>query len=264
MPPRLGQHFLKDRSVLSAIADALALTSDNAVLEIGPGHGEFTRILLEKFPKMHLVAIEKDVRLAETLHKTFPRSQFPNFKIIEGDVRLCLIDVVADIKKGDFKVVGNIPYYLTGYLFRLLGELPQKPRRSVFLIQKEVAERAIATPPRMNILASTLQIWVSPTIILNVPAHLFSPPPKVESAVICLVTRSSIPDLKFLTRYFAFVRILFRQPRKTALNNLVDGGVAKKAVILTVFHALSILPTSRPQDFSITSIITLAKALRCL
>lgn len=262
MPERLGQHFLTHRPTLSVIADALELTGKDTAIEVGPGHGELTRVLLEKIPELHLVAIEKDTRLAETLRKTLPVSRFPNFVVIEGDVRKELSGLIAGFSnKNDFKIAGNIPYYLTGYLFRLLGDLPQKPTRSVFMIQQEVAKRIVALPPHMNLLAATLQIWATPKIILKVPAGRFSPPPKVDSAVIVLNAKLKIPDASFLKNYFVFVRNLFRQPRKTILNNLVFAYPAEKTAITKALARFSVPENSRPQDLGVETVILLLKTL---
>ena len=249
---------------LFAIADALEPTGEDAVIEVGPGHGELTRALLEKVPKLHLLTIEKDARLAKELRRIFPVSRFPNLVVREGDVRKELPGVVARFSnKNGFKVIGNIPYYLTGYLFRLLGDLPKRPTRAVFTIQQEVAERIVALPPRMNLLAATLQIWATPKLILKIPARYFSPQPNVNSAVIELNSKPGIPDDSFLKNYFLFVRNLFRQPRKTVLNNLVFAYPAKKTAVIKALAHLSVPANSRPQNLSVETIIALTKTLGC-
>ena len=162
---RLGQHFLKNRSVAKKIVAALELAPGDTVVEIGPGHGELTELLKREAWNVNrnikIIAVEKDRQLAEQLRKKFAEDK--NIEIIEGDAlrilpELCsalhtsrstIQDSHSTLHASRFKIVGNIPYYITGHLLRTIGELPKKPSLSVLMVQEEVAER-IAAKPRMN------------------------------------------------------------------------------------------------------------------
>ena len=172
---KLGQHFLKNKTKLRKIVEALELKDGDVVIEIGPGHGELTDELRSANHKLKIIAIEKDEELAESLKEKFKNNK--NIKIIEGDALKLLPQLTDDqrltiydkrLTTDNYKIAGNIPYYITGYLFRILGELENKPSLIVLLIQKEVAERVCARPPKMSLLAASVQFWAEPKIISNV------------------------------------------------------------------------------------------------
>lgn len=251
---RLGQYFLKNTQALHAIINALHITAEDTIIEIGPGHGELTRHLLAS-PAQKIIAIEKDSELA-----AYMRTQFSiinsQFSIIEGDA-LKILPALCDLRFAlcPWKLVGNIPYYITGFLFRIIGELEHKPSRAVFMIQKEVAERVCEAPPRMNKLAASVQIWAEPTIIMTLPPSDFDPPPKVDSAIITLGARLQALGARKLLLYYRMVNILFRQPRKTIINNLIFGlPKTSKEKILAALAETRIAPTARPQNLSVQHI----------
>lgn len=318
MPRYLGQHFLINKKKLRKIVDALELRSGDVVLEIGPGHGELTSEIVSKFQslkveKFKIIAIEKDKNLAKSLKEKFKgegnidpvrdrtskmsdgRFQRPisnGVEIIEGDALKLLPQLTCDLRltTNDYKIVGNIPYYITGYLLRILGELENlegrqvsygasKPSLIVLLIQKEVAERIVAKPPKMNLLAASVQFWAKPEIIGNVSKKDFRPTPKVDSAIIKLtpITFQLLSQLKcnedynkkyeendYNYRYYKFIKIFFKQPRKTILNNLVSGvkcqvsGIKNKEEIIEKLRKLKVNPFDRPQDLSVEQIIKLS------
>ncbi len=259
MGERLGQHFLTDKKILERIADSV---SDGPLVEIGPGHGELTEFLLAKNPSRILTSIERDPHLAKLFLKRFPKSQYPNTTLIEGDARTELPSLLSRVgHAGAPAVVGNIPYYLSGFLFRILGELEHKPSEVILTIQKEVAERAAATPPHMTLLSASLQIWCKPSVLFDIPAEAFSPPPKVRSSVLKLVPHIPAPSGKSLEATFAVIRALFRQPRKKAMSNLLVGYPDKKTEISEFFRSFLILETARPQEFSVEHIILLSRLL---
>lgn len=229
MSRKLGQHFLKDKNILAAIARETLLITHYplpTVIEIGPGHGELTdQLLATSGARLEkLIGIEKDPPLAIQLRKKYRND--PCVEIVEGDVRTILPSFVMSYKSSviSYSIVGNIPYYLTGYLFRLLGELITNDvkliTRIVLLIQKEVAERVTATAPRANLLGSMVQGWAAPRIAFAVPRGAFSPPPKVDSALLVLepIPRDQLAELP---NYFKATKLLFAHPRKTLANNLM-------------------------------------------
>lgn len=259
MPQRLGQHFLHDASVLRRIAKTLDITQHDIVIEIGPGHGELTDALIKCNPR-RLILIEKDPALAEALEKKYEAAKFVS--IYRGDVRRDLAGVVAqEIPDGAvYKVAGNIPYYLTGFLLRSLGDLPRKPAAVVLTMQEEVARRLAEKPPRMNRLAASVQFWADPEVVTTIPASAFKPPPRVSSAVIRLAIK---PAAMKPEQYFLFVHMAFSQPRKTLMNNLTPKGMSpeKKEKIHAALAALEVSPDARPQDLSIPELVDLAKRL---
>jgi 16S rRNA (adenine1518-N6/adenine1519-N6)-dimethyltransferase len=262
---KLGQHFLKNAEVLEKSVSALALADGDRVVEIGPGHGELTAPLALAARGKHcaITCIEKDHALIEGLTMLAAKENSAIVTIIEGDALKLLPKIPAT------KIVGNIPYYITGKLLRVISELDQKPKRVALLIQKEVAERICAAPPEMNRLAASVQFWANATIIEHVPRKDFSPPPEVDSAVILLENKDFSPTAtldKATTidpaLYYRAVRGIFAQPRKTLLNNL--SAVAKdgtsKTEIIAHLEKIGIDPAARPQDLGIDQIIAIARA----
>lgn len=190
--PRLGQHFLKNTAAMKKIVEALALKSDDTVIEIGPGHGELTSELRNKNQEARIIAIEKDDELCKSLEMKIGEGKMKNIEVIHGYALKILSSLIRKLsardgstfggKSENFKLTGNIPYYITGKLLRLMSELKEKPERCVFMVQKEVAERIAATPPRMNRLAAMVQFWMIPETIMTLGKESFSPPPTVDSA----------------------------------------------------------------------------------
>jgi 16S rRNA (adenine1518-N6/adenine1519-N6)-dimethyltransferase len=174
----LGQHFLTDRRILGRIADALQLTGGETVLEIGPGRGALTDILAERAGR--LIAIEYDRALAELLRQRYAKRG--NVLIAEADV---LEVSLGELAVGPYVLVGNVPYYITTpILFHAL--VPPRAERSVYLVQREVADRLSAAPGTKEYGALTVNVAAvaRAETLFRVPAGAFSPPPKVESAVV--------------------------------------------------------------------------------
>jgi 16S rRNA (adenine1518-N6/adenine1519-N6)-dimethyltransferase len=284
---KLGQHFLKNTAVLEKIVAALALTDGDRVIEIGPGHGELTIPLVATARKNSgaVVCIEKDRSLVPALTELSEKEGGGILSIIEGDALKLLPEVAGRFAAteashtagaGDlshYKIVGNIPYYITGKLLRVISELEHKPTRTVLLIQKEVAERICAAPPDMNRLAASVQFWADARIVAQVPRHDFSPPPEVDSAVVVLESKSTAQksevrgahtttSIDSALYYYRAVRAIFAQPRKTLLNNLSasTGGTMTKGIIIEELKKLGIDSASRPQDLGIKQIVAIAQA----
>lgn len=182
MSRRLGQHFLTDRRALARIVDALALTGTETVVEIGPGRGALTELLLARARRV--VAIELDESLVTHL-----RSRFTNLEVVHADVRAVALAGAAGSPR--FVLAGNLPYYITTpILFHALE--PPMPQRSVFLVQKEVAERVVADPGSKiyGALSVNVQAVATPRFVARIPPGAFSPPPKVDSAILALEPRA--------------------------------------------------------------------------
>jgi 16S rRNA (adenine1518-N6/adenine1519-N6)-dimethyltransferase len=275
MSKYLGQHFLLNKNKIRKIVEVLELKDGDKVIEIGPGHGELTSNLKSQISNLKIIAIEKDENLAKFLREKF--SEDKNIEIIQGDALKEIKNQILKIKITNqkfkiiqnLKIVGNIPYYITGYLFRILGELKNKPELIVLTIQKEVAERVAARPPKMNLLAANIQFWAEPEIIDYVSRKDFKPMPKVDSAIIKLISKSQKLKAK---SYYSFIKILFKQPRKTILNNFLatsDKGQEtrgkrqgtsgkRKEEIVKKLEKAGINPQARPQDLSLEQIIKLS------
>ena len=211
----LGQHWLDDQPSLNAIIDSASLKDTDTVLEIGPGPGSLTRLLVKKAGQV--IAVELDNGLAGQLSQqvTAGNLQVRNEDILRFDFR--------QLPQG-YKIVANIPYYLTGKLFQQLSETANPPSRAVLLVQKEVAERAAARPGAMSILSVTLQFYWQVDLGPLIPAKLFTPSPKVDSQVLILERRkrsllAGVDDKEF----FRLIKTGFAQPRKTMMNNLSAG-----------------------------------------
>ena len=260
---RLGQHFLKDESVLRKTAEILEIGPGETLVEIGPGHGELTKHLLRKNPG-RLIVLEKDPALASALRKNLGLSENdPQLEVITGDALQLLPKLLEEGKLGkNYKLAGNIPYYITGYLLRIVSELEPKPRLVALVIQKEVAERLTALPPRMNLLSASVRFWAEPEIIRRIGAKSFSPPPKVDSALVLLKTLVKKPDID-PAAYYSFIRKLFKQPRKTILNNLIASETLQERVKIKILLETSgVILNSRPQTLNVNKIIDLTSVLR--
>lgn len=252
----LGQNFLQNKRKLERIVGALDATIP-MVVEIGPGHGDLTRFLLGA--GFVVYAIEKDPDMMYFLQKKFADEiASRKLKLIEGDALEKISNfqfLISNKNKDAYLVVGNIPYYITGKLFRALEELPHKPRQAILLVQREVADRVCAKAGSMNLLAASAGWWADARVITGVPRSMFNPPPKVDSAVIELKTRIINHETRNVERetYFKCVHVLFKQPRKTIVKNLTDAGITREHAQHKVM-LLGLVPTARPQDVSIKQI----------
>lgn len=244
----LGQHWLNDEATLQSICDVAEVRSGDAVLEVGPGLGTLTRQLLQRGAQV--TAVEFDTMLADKL-----------INASWGDMPAeSSIDVVhEDILKFDltqlplgYKVVANIPYYLTSNLIRVLSESPNPFSTAAILIQKEVAERVTAQPGQMSILSVSAQFYCEVSLGPVVLAELFTPPPKVDSQVLVLKYRSE-PLFEGVDpkRFFRIVKAGFSQKRKT-LENALSGGLAiSKDEARAMLEAADIAAGQRAQALSL-------------
>lgn len=233
----LGQNFLKDKKALKKIVDAAELNLKDKVLEIGPGTGLLTEELLKKTKE--LILIEKDRQLAEMIADNFQfpipsaRDTFPNKQgVMSGDIlKINLPKLIEGNDFFDYKVVANIPYYITGKILRLLLETEYPPSLLVLLLQKEVAERICAKPGEMSILSVSVQYFGQPEIVGYVPKESFDPVPKVDSAILKITPKPELLSLKIRSqKLMKLVKVGFSSRRKTLANNLCAGlGMEKQA-----------------------------------
>ena len=267
----LGQNFLADRSYLAPILDAAEVGSSDAVLEIGPGKGVLTEALAERAGC--LVAVELDDRLIEPLRQQFAGR--PHVHIVHGDIleqapgRLVADACGKGREIGDwrleishsptsnlqspisYKVVANLPYYITSAVLRHLLEAAQPPTSAVVMVQWEVAQRICAAPGDMSLLAVSVQFYAEPRIVQCVPAAAFSPRPKVDSAILHLRVRPQPAVAMDPARFFAVVRAGFSQKRKQIHNSLAAGLQLDKATVQQWLAEAGIDPARRAETLSL-------------
>ncbi len=239
----LGQHWLEDETSLWAMIDYSGVTGDDTVLEVGPGLGPLTKLLVDEAEQV--IAVEFDQELAAGLAKRVPAS---NLLVVQKDI---LQFDLTSLPPG-YKVVANIPYYLTSKLVRVLSESPNPPAIATLLIQKEVAERLAAKPGQLSILGVTSQFYWEVSLGPVVGAELFTPPPKVDSQIAILTRRSQplFPDVD-VRDFFRLVKAGFGEKRKTLLNALSAGLHMDKPEVTEWLHAAGINPQLRAQALSL-------------
>jgi len=239
----LGQHWLEDEASLLAMCEAARLDESDMVLEIGPGPGSLTQFLAEGAKR--IIAVEFDKDLAEQLPE---RVKADNLEVVPEDIlRFDFTRLPAG-----YKVVANIPYYLTSNLIRVLSETPNPPSLAVLLLQKEVAERVAAQPATMSLLSVTAQYYWRVTLDREVPAILFTPPPKVDSRILVLERLKEPLFANIDTRtFFRLVKAGFSQRRKTLLNALSAGLQLSRDEVSVMCGQAGIDPGRRAQTLSL-------------
>lgn len=258
MKKQLGQYFLRDESAIAEIVDAIGIADGDTIIEIGPGRGVLTEKLKAQrstFKAVRIIAIEKDDALADDLTARYAGDT--RVEIIPGDALKELPSLVARISDA-YKIVGNIPYYITGMLFRILSELDPPPVRCVFTVQREVAGRIAAVPPHMNLLGLSVQAWATPRILKTLPPGAFSPPPAVHSAVIAL---ERVARISPILSHFSIPKKGFSHPRKLLVNNLAEGLLIPKETLSRIWSELALSPRVRAQELSLTQWEKLASLL---
>ncbi|HET9850040.1 MAG TPA: 16S rRNA (adenine(1518)-N(6)/adenine(1519)-N(6))-dimethyltransferase RsmA [Candidatus Saccharimonadales bacterium] len=213
----LGQHWLTDEQALKAIAESAEISPSDTILEIGPGRGNLTRHLARQAAQV--VAVELDAPLATALPK---RVSAENLQVVQADI---LQFDLSNLPAG-YKVVANIPYYLTGKLLRALSQAANPPSLMVLLVQKEVAERICATAGQMSLLAVGVQLFYDCQLGVKVTADKFNPAPKVDSQAV-IARRRARPLFNGLNNklFFQLVRAGFSEKRKK-LRSALAGGLA--------------------------------------
>lgn len=245
----LGQNFLRSTSIVKKIALSADLVPGEIVLEIGPGKGILTRALLDA--GAHVVAVEKDDRLISELRETFA-SELANgtFELIHGDILELFPQSISQISDGNYKVVANIPYYISGALLRLLLESNVQPNTMVLMLQKEVARRIVAQDKKESILSISVKAYGIPKYIDTVKKEMFKPVPNVDSAILKIHTISNnfFKDSNEET-FFKLIKTAFGQKRKTLGNTLraIFGDMTEH-----ILMSADISPKARPEDLQLS------------
>ncbi|MDP2593114.1 MAG: 16S rRNA (adenine(1518)-N(6)/adenine(1519)-N(6))-dimethyltransferase RsmA [bacterium] len=227
----LGQHFLKDRNILKKISDNANLSENDTVLEVGPGEGTLTELLLEKAGRV--IAVEKDARLIPVLKQKFAKD------ISIGKLKLIHADILSPdtsflrytLHASRYKIVANLPYYITGQFLRKFLSTEKQPEMMVVLLQKEVAKRIVgrgasyaksfSEPKKESLLSISVKAYGNPIYVDTVKAGSFSPPPKVDSAILKIENISKKNFEKISEeKFFDVLKRGFSHPRKILSSNL--------------------------------------------
>ncbi len=260
----LGQHFLRSNSAIKAIVSAGKIEPTDTVLEIGPGQGVLTRALLATGARV--IAIEKDRDLIPVLLETFPvEIQEEKLVLIEQDI-LDFTAVHHNLAAGSYKLIANIPYYITGAIIEQFLTEENPPERMVLLIQKEVATRILARDGKESILSLSVKAFGIPKLVAKVPASAFRPAPKVDSAILEVSHISfrnfldwNIPKEEAVKRFFDVVHAGFAHKRKLLARNLEV--VATRDRIVHALESLNVSLSARAEDLSLETWVRLAKLL---
>lgn len=263
----LGQHFLKSEKALSQIIDASDPTGDDIILEIGPGHGVLTERLVQFAGKV--IAVEKDRELIPLLEERFAEECSTGaLELIEQDILAFDPSILSFYKNHSYKLVANIPYYITGAIIEKFLSTPYQPERMVLLMQREVAERIIARDKKESILSIAVKAYGVPTIVGRVPPGAFVPPPTVESAILSIehISRDFFIDpmtktvLCDETLFFNVLKAVFGKKRKQIGGTLTDFLGNKDHALLALIEANIPLRT-RPEDMTLFTWRLLTNAL---
>lgn len=253
----LGQNFLNNSNIPRAMADAASIVPSDIILEIGPGTGALTKELLLRSDRV--IAIETDSRAIEVLSDVFAKEiQSGKLTLISGDVRSYDFTMLS-IHAGAYKLVANIPYYLSGFLFRTFLEHKLQPSTIVFLVQKEVAER-IARDKKESLLSLSVKAYGTPRYIKTVKKGNFTPQPKIDSAIIAITDISKkrlngIPEKAF----FTLLHEGFKSRRKQLLGNLST--LYDRELVAQTLETLRLPQNIRAEDVPLETWISLTQIL---
>ena len=253
----LGQNFLIDKNILKKIISTAEIKTDDTILEVGPGIGTLTAELAQKAKKV--ISIEKDKTMVEILKETL--KDYKNIEVINADI---LKINPKTYTLNPYKIVANIPYYLTSPLIRKFLEEKNPPQEIILMMQKEVAQRICAKPPSMSLLAVSVQFYAEPKIISYVSKNCFWPAPKVDSAIIKIIPYRSPASGRSpasVQNFFSIVKAGFSQPRKQLAGNLSKLLKLDKKIVESWLLENNIKPIQRAETLSIENWKNLTKSL---
>ena len=241
----LGQNFLIDEKVLGKIIQASKLDKNDLVLEIGPGLGTLTNELIKKCGTV--VAVEKDKKITGLIKEK------NNLKIINDDIlKINLNELIKKSSKNKkYKLISNIPYYITSPVIKLFLENSIQPELIVLLVQKEVAERICAKPGKLSVLALSVQTYGEPEIVSYVDKSSFYPEPKVDSAILKIKNIKKDFSDEYYKKLFKLIKIGFSSKRKKLINNLSSGLQIDKKESENILQKAKINPNARAQELSL-------------
>lgn len=253
-----GQNFLVDDIVLQDIVDGAEVGPEDVVLEIGPGIGNLTRLLCER--AKFVLSIEKDPKFFPILH-SIKKDFRKNFRFEVADaLEYNFQDFFLEQNYKSYKVVANIPYFITGKILKMLMAAKFKPESITVLTQKEVAQNLVAKPGNLSILAISVQLYGEPKIVQIVPARSFHPAPKVDSAVVKIdLFKKPKYQLEDEKKFFKTVKACFSGKRKQIHNTLANNLKLSKEKVADILEKLHIPSSARPQELTIEKWIELSK-----
>jgi len=254
---RLGQHFLINSGVARQVVEAAKIRENDVILEIGPGIGNLTRELAQRAKKV--IAVEKDTKMIRILKETL--NGIKNIEVINQDIRKLKFQI-----PDKYKIVGNLPFYLTAPVIRQFLEPPEKsllpvPELMALIVQKEVAQRICSKPPHMSLLAISVQFYAEPKIISYISKNSFWPSPKVDSAIIKLKTQSENRKVN-IEQFFRIVKTGFSHPRKQLINNLSTGFCTSREAISQWLTVNNIKPAQRAETLTLENWLNLTKSFK--
>jgi 16S rRNA (adenine1518-N6/adenine1519-N6)-dimethyltransferase len=258
-----GQNFLVDDEVLEEIIEAAEVTPADTVLEIGPGIGNLTRLLCERAG--FVLSVEKDPQFQEILYK-IKKDHRNNFRYeIADSLTFDFESSLAgyQLPTTNYKLVANIPYYITGKVLQMFLNAKNKPTEIVVLTQKEVAENVVALAGDLSVLAISVQLFGEPKLIKIVPAKSFFPAPKVDSAILKIkLFKEPKYKLSDEKKFFKIVKACFAGKRKQLHNTLTSNLKIPKEKVLEILSNLKINPMARPQELTIEKWIELSETIK--
>ena len=255
----LGQHFLVDREVLANVVTAAELAPDDVVIEVGPGLGVLTEELAGKAGR--IVAVELDDRLSDILRQRL--ASVDNVTVVNGDILELEPSALVGDKSAEYKVVANLPYYITSAVIRHFLEASLKPRLMVVMVQREVVEAIVAEPGRMSLLSVSVQFYGRPEIAGYASAGCFYPQPEVDSAILKVDVYPQPPvAVDDIDGFFRLVRAGFAASRKQIVNSLALGlGMPKDEAVL-LLEAAGIMCQRRAETLALEEWQRLWQVLR--
>jgi len=255
-----------DETILEDMIDEAKIKAGDMVLEVGPGIGNLTERLLQRGAKV--LSIEKDpqfLNVLKSLRKEHnPKKSKGEEKQFQYEVADALTFNFSDrLKDTSYKVVANIPYYITGKIVQLFMHAPHKPQSMTLLMQKEVAYNIVAKPGSLNLLGISVQLYANPKVVAVVPAHKFYPAPKIDSAVIHIELPAK-PKYKIVdeAKLFRVLRACFSGKRKQLHNTLINNLQLDKETVNAALQKCKIDPAIRPQQLTIEQWLELTNELK--
>ena len=249
-----GQNFLINKGVLEKIIEFSNIKKDDVVLEVGPGPGALTKEISKKAAKV--IVIEKDRNMIKVLEKVLDIEKIENVDIINEDVLKLDLE---ELEIKNYKLIANIPYYITSALIRKFLEEKIKPEKIILMIQKEVAQRICETK-KMSILSLSVQFYADPKILFFVSSGSFFPAPKVDSAVIEITPKTITPDESEI--FFKFIKAGFSSPRKQVVSNLSQNLKLNKEDVKKIFEKLDLDTRIRAEDLTLKNWLELMTMIK--
>jgi len=256
----LGQNFLINETIAEKITKSANLSSRDNVFEIGPGKGILTQYLAQKAGKVLAIEIDKEVcKICDSI--IYKLGLAGKVKIVAGDIlKINLPKLIKENNFRDYKVVANLPYYITSKITRLLLETKYSPSEMILMVQKEVGERITALDKKESLLSISVKFYADPEILFYVSRENFDPAPEVDSAVIRIKRKKETPDVD-VKKFFSLVRAGFSAKRKMLVNNLSNGLHISKEQAIEIIQKAGLEPTQRAQELKLEDWLRLYQIL---